>query len=55
MNSGKEQFVKINKPVPVYIAYFTAWVDRKGRVNFRDDVYRRDSRLAKMLFENSAP
>jgi murein L,D-transpeptidase YcbB/YkuD len=55
MNSGKEQFVKINKPVPVYIAYFTAWVDRKGRVNFRDDVYKRDSRLAKMLFENSAP
>jgi len=55
MKSGKEQFVKINKPVPVYIAYFTAWVDRKGRVNFRDDVYKRDSRLAKMLFENSAP
>ncbi len=52
MNAGKEQFVKISKPVPVYIAYFTAWVDSKGRLNFRDDVYKRDSRLAKMLIDN---
>lgn len=53
MNSGKEQYVQINKPVPVFIAYFTSWVDKMGRLNFRDDVYKRDSRLAKMIIENS--
>jgi murein L,D-transpeptidase YcbB/YkuD len=29
MNSNKEQYVKINEPVPVYIAYLTSWVDRR--------------------------
>lgn len=51
MNKGREQTVTLSKTVPVFIAYFTAWVDRKGRVNFRKDVYSRDSRLAKMLLQ----
>jgi murein L,D-transpeptidase YcbB/YkuD len=49
MNSGKEQYVTLKEPVPVFIAYFTAWVDREGKLNFRDDVYGRDQRLADML------
>ena len=53
MNASKEQYVKINNPVPVFIAYFTSWVDKKGRLNFSDDVYKRDSRLAKMIIENT--
>ncbi|HRH60705.1 MAG TPA: L,D-transpeptidase family protein, partial [Chitinophagaceae bacterium] len=51
MKSGKEQYVTLKNPVPVFIAYFTAFVDRKGRLNFRSDVYGRDSRLAKMILE----
>ena len=53
MNSSKEQYVKINDPVPVIIIYFTSWVDRTGRLNFRNDVYKRDSRLAEMIIEDS--
>ena len=53
MNSSKEQYVNITTPVPVYIAYLTSWVDRTGRLNFRNDVYKRDPRLAKMIMENS--
>lgn len=49
MNSGKEQYVTLKQTVPVFIAYFTAWVDREGRLNFRDDVYGRDKRLADMM------
>jgi murein L,D-transpeptidase YcbB/YkuD len=51
MNSGKEQYVKLKQPVPVFIGYLTAWVDLRhdGEVNFRNDVYGRDGRLAKML------
>jgi murein L,D-transpeptidase YcbB/YkuD len=49
MNSGKEQYVTLNKPIPVFIAYITAWVDRQGRLNLRNDIYKRDERLATMI------
>jgi len=49
MNSGKEQYVTLKETVPVFIAYFTAWVDKDGKINFRDDVYGRDQRLADMM------
>jgi murein L,D-transpeptidase YcbB/YkuD len=51
MNSGKEQYVTLKQPVPVLIGYLTAWVDlrHEGELNFRNDVYGRDGRLAKML------
>ena len=50
MHADKEQFVKVRPPVPVVIGYFTAWEDRLGRLNFRDDVYGHDARLATDLF-----
>nr|WP_294903138.1 L,D-transpeptidase family protein [uncultured Lacibacter sp.] len=53
MNAEKEQYVKIKQPIPVFIAYFTAWVDKEGRINFRNDLYKRDGRLAEMIIENS--
>lgn len=51
MQAGKEQYFTLEETVPVFIAYFTSWVDRRGRINFREDVYKRDERLAKMLME----
>ena len=51
MNKGKEQYVTLKETVPVFIAYFTCWVDRQGNINFRNDVYGRDQRLAEMLLE----
>jgi murein L,D-transpeptidase YcbB/YkuD len=53
MNAEKELYVKVSKPIPVFIAYFTSWVDRAGRINFRNDIYKRDGRLAEMIIENS--
>lgn len=50
MNSRKEQYVTLKDPLPVYIGYFTAWVDRDGRLNFRDDVYGHDKKMAAHLF-----
>ena len=49
MNSGKEQYVTLKQSVPVFIAYFTAWVETDGRLNFRKDIYNRDNRLAEMI------
>jgi L,D-transpeptidase YcbB len=51
MNSGKEQFVAVKEMVPVYIGYFTAWVDNYGELNFRDDVYGHDAKISTHLFD----
>ena len=50
MNNGKEQYVTLRKTVPVYIVYFTAFVDDKGKLNFREDIYHRDKQLKDMIF-----
>ncbi len=50
MNKGKEQYVGLQKTVPVFIGYFTAWVDRDGKLNFRNDIYGHDKRMAQRLF-----
>lgn len=48
MHNTKEQWVKLSKPVPVAIVYFTAWVDEDGQLNFRDDIYGRDKKTPDM-------
>jgi L,D-transpeptidase YcbB len=52
MNSGNEQFVKLKDPVPVFITYYTAWVDENGKLNFRDDIYGHDKEVAEKMFTN---
>ena len=51
MHKSKESWYTLKNKIPVYIGYFTAWVDDEGVVHFYDDVYQRDDRLATMLFE----
>lgn len=53
MNSGTEKYVKLKKPVPVIITYYTAWVDDNGLLNFRDDIYNHDQKLAGKMFTNA--
>jgi murein L,D-transpeptidase YcbB/YkuD len=51
MQSGTEKSVALARKIPVYIAYFTAWADKDGNVNFYEDIYNRDNRLAKLLYK----
>lgn len=37
--------IRLTSPVPVYIGYWTAWVEQDGAVHFRPDLYGRDRRL----------
>ena len=46
----KNLLVHIKEPVPVFIGYFTAWVDRDGKLNFREDVYGHDKKMKERLF-----
>ena len=52
MNGTEELYVTIKNPVPVFVGYFTAWVDSKGEINFRDDIYGHDQKMARYLFTN---
>jgi len=51
MEAGKERTITLKKECPVFIAYFTSWVDREGKLNFRKDIYQRDGRLLKMILD----
>lgn len=46
-----EETVRLPSPVPVHLLYWTAWSDPDGTVQFRSDVYDRDSRLLRALEE----
>lgn len=45
-----EKWITVRPALPVYIVYFTAWVDNKGQLNFRRDLYGLDQTLAKEVF-----
>ncbi len=46
---GKLQNVTLKRRMPVLLAYWTAWVDPEGRVNFRRDLYGQDAQWAEAL------
>ena len=52
MHLKKERWVSLKKPVPVFIVYFTAWVDKNGILNFRKDIYGHDEKMIRKLFVN---
>jgi murein L,D-transpeptidase YcbB/YkuD len=39
----------VTRQIPVYVAYFTAWPDLSGKVEYFGDVYDRDTRLKQAL------
>jgi len=53
MAAGKEQYVTIENRVPVFITYFTAFIDREQRLNFRKDIYQLDGVMIRMLLKDN--
>ena len=47
--AGETRQLDLANPIPIYIVYFTAWVDDVGILQFRPDVYGRDSDLLRTL------
>jgi L,D-transpeptidase YcbB len=50
MNQTHETSVKLKEAIPVFIIYYTSWVDTDGQLNFRDDVYQHDKELMQKMF-----
>jgi murein L,D-transpeptidase YcbB/YkuD len=40
--SGERKDVAVRKPVPLYMAYITAWATEDGVIQFRRDIYQKD-------------
>jgi murein L,D-transpeptidase YcbB/YkuD len=55
IDAGQTQNVTLPTKVPVLLAYWTAWVDPQGRVNFRRDVYGQDAQWAAGLAREYTP
>ncbi|WP_316635122.1 L,D-transpeptidase family protein [uncultured Flavobacterium sp.] len=53
MSGEKETTCMLKTKIPIYIGYFTAWVNDNGEIGFYPDVYDRDKRLDKLLYSDS--
>jgi len=54
VESGKTRIVNLPEPINIHLLYLTAWVDDTGNIQFRSDIYGRDSALAKALSEKQS-
>lgn len=49
LETNTPQVIRLKSPVTILLAYWTAWVDPAGVINFRHDIYGLDDRWAKAL------
>ena len=49
MHSGRQRWVRLPEPIPVYLVYWTAWAAGDGLVGFADDPYGWDAALTRVL------
>ena len=54
LNGLETHIQRLARPMPVYLVYFTSWVDDTGLVHFRPDVYRRNQDLLLALRTDNA-
>lgn len=52
VDAGKTVRVKLPEPIPMYLFYWTAFVDGEGKVYFWDDIYDWDQRLTAALADS---
>lgn len=53
--TGQRQVIPLAKPLPIHLAYITAFVDETGEMQFRNDIYGRDESLAAALHRSRTP
>jgi len=46
----KSKTIYLEKSIPLYVDYFTAWVDSTGTLQFRQDIYERDKVMIKKMW-----
>jgi murein L,D-transpeptidase YcbB/YkuD len=51
MEGGEEKHVKVKRPIPVYLGYWTARISSDGDLQFRNDIYGIDARQSALVQE----
>lgn len=41
------RWLRLERPLPIYIVYLTAWPDEQGRIQMREDIYNADKLITK--------
>ncbi len=56
LDKGETRNVVLRTSIPVFLLYQTAWIDDKGVIQFRDDIYERDLQVFRAIrrFDESA-
>ncbi|WMN11127.1 L,D-transpeptidase family protein [Marivirga salinae] len=52
LKTSQNYTVILSQPYQVHLQYWTAFVDEQGTMNFRKDIYNRDTKVLKALLEN---
>lgn len=47
--AGAERYVTLERPIAVHLDYRTVWLDREGKLRYREDIYGRDARVFSAL------
>jgi murein L,D-transpeptidase YcbB/YkuD len=55
VKSGKRKWIDLKETTPIYILYFTAFVDRDGKCDYRPDIYNRDASVDSALTVYRSP
>ncbi len=55
IDAGKHRQLNLARPMPVYLLYWTAFVDIDGTVEFRKDLYGHDAKLDRLLRDYHPP
>ena len=53
LNSGITRYFNLVHPIPIFLTYFTAWIDLEGNLEFRDDIYLKDQLTPNNSSQNS--
>ncbi len=53
LSDTKTQWLRLPKPLPVYLIYMRTWVDESGGLQMRDDIYDIDRLVAQRLNQGS--
>ncbi len=46
IEAGETKYIELPEKIPVYLSYFTTWVDEQGQAHFREDLYDRNKNFA---------
>jgi murein L,D-transpeptidase YcbB/YkuD len=55
VEAGEEKWIALERPLPIFLLYFTAWVREDGTARFHHDVYGHDEAIEEETDEIGPP